>query len=259
MSEQKRRSITIPFPTFKNLAPVLLILSIGLAFFVGVLWQKVKNLQDGVVVSGSATEPENVAGAQAGKPSFGSADQVEKLRQEDHVRGDRNARVLLIEYSDLECPFCKQFHPTANQIVDEYKGQAAWIYRHFPLDQIHSQADKEAEAVECANELGGNDGFWKLTDKIFEVTASNNSLNLDDLPKLAGDVGLNQSAFRTCLDSGKYADHVESDYQSGIKASVDGTPGNILLDTKTGETKLIPGALPFEQFKIEIDAMLKES
>ena len=182
---------------------------------------------------------------------------VEPLKDGDHVRSDRNARILLFEYSDLECPFCKRFHPTAKQIVDTYKGEVAWVYRHFPLDQIHSKADKEAEAVECAKDQGGEDVFWKMTDKIFEVTPSNNGLNLDDLPKLAGEVGLNQAIFKSCLDSGKYASHVEEDYQGGIKSGITGTPGNILLDTKTNKTKLIPGALPFEQFKIAIDELLK--
>jgi len=249
----------------EKLVPILLVASIGIAFAVGMLWQKVQNLEGSGTTRIAGTQAGAGGGTQAGNPqaagapSFGSADQVDKLRQDDHIRGDKNARMLLIEYSDLECPFCKRFHPTAQQIVDEYKGQVAWVYRHFPLDQIHQKADKEAEAVECAYELAGNDGFWKLTDKIFEVTPSNNGLNLDDLPKLAGDVGLNQSAFKTCLDSGKMAAHVESDFQSGAKAGVTGTPGNILLDTKTGKTKLIPGALPFENFKTEIDSMLKES
>lgn len=241
----------------EKLVPILLVASIGLAFTVGMLWQKVQNFEGGggKIASTGKTGTDNSGGA----PSFGSADQVDKLRDDDHVRGEKSARMLLIEYSDLECPFCKRFHPTAQQIVDEYKGEVAWVYRHFPLDQIHLKADKEAEAIECANELAGNDGFWKLTDKIFEVTPSNNGLNLDDLPKLAGEIGLNQSAFKSCLDSGKYADHVESDYQGGIKAGITGTPGNILLDTKTGKTKLIPGALPFENFKTEIDSMLSES
>lgn len=245
----------------EKLVPILLISSIGLAFAVGVLWQKVQNLEGGGTAPRIPGVQGNTGGGTqaAGAPSIGSADQIEKLKNEDHVRGDRNARILLFEYSDLECPFCKRFHPTAKQIVDEYKGQVAWVYRHFPLDQIHSKADKEAEAVECANELGGNEAFWALTDKIFEVTPSNNGLNLDDLPKLAVEVGLNQNAFQSCLDSGKFAEHVESDYQGGIKAGVTGTPGNILLDTKTGKTKLIPGALPFEQFKVEIDSMLSES
>ena len=111
--------------------------------------------------------------------------------------------------------------------------------------------------MECANELSGNDGFWKMADKIFEVTPSNNGLNLDDLPKLASSIGLDQTKFKNCLDSSKYATHVEADYQGGIKAGITGTPGNILLDIKTNKTKLIPGALPFEQFKPVIDELLK--
>ena len=236
----------------ERLVPVLLVACVVLAFVVGNLWQKVKNLE-----SGGANPGANQVGGN--EPSFGSADQVDKLRGDDHIKGEKNARILLIEYSDLECPFCKSFHPTAKRIVDEFNGQVAWVYRHFPLDAIHSKADKEAEAVECANELSGNDGFWKLTDKIFEVTPSNNGLPLEDLPNLAAGVGLNKAKFKTCLDSGKYKDHVEADYQSGIKAGISGTPGNILLDTKTGKTKLIPGALPFENFKAEIDSMLRES
>lgn len=196
-------------------------------------------------VAPNQAPPESVAGP------------VEPLKDEDHVRGVRSARILLFEYSDLECPFCKRFHPTAKQIVDEYKGQVAWVYRHFPLDQIHSKADKEAEAIECAKDQGGEDAFWKMTDKIFEVTPSNNGLDPETLPKLASDVGLNSATLKTCLDSGKYAAHVEEDYQGGIKAGITGTPGNILLDTKTNKTKLIPGALPFDQFKIAIDDLLK--
>lgn len=212
----------------------------------------------GVTSQGSASAP--VAQAPTAPqvpPSEPTAGPVEPLKDEDHVRGNRNARILLFEYSDLECPFCKRFHPTAKQVVDEYKGQVAWVYRHFPLDQIHSKADKEAEATECAKDQGGEDGFWKMTDKIFEVTPSNNGLDPETLPKLASDLGLNQATFKTCLDSGKYAAHVEEDYQGGIKAGITGTPGNILLDTKTNKTKLIPGALPFDQFKIAIDDLLK--
>lgn len=215
-------------------------------------------MNGGIIKLGKvATTPSVPTSAQPQEPSQPTQVEVEKLRVDDHVRGEKSARILLIEYSDLECPFCKRFHPTAQQAVNEYKGEVAWVYRHFPLDQIHSKADKEAEATECANELSGNDGFWEMTDKIFEVTPSNNGLNLDDLPKLAQQVGLDQGKFKTCLDSGKYAAHVEDDYQSGIKAGITGTPGNILLDTKTGKTVPVPGAVPYETLKSSIDSLLK--
>lgn len=244
-TKEKRR--LIPFFSINNLTLILLVASVVLAFFVGTLWQKVRTLENG-------TTAKVVENGQPQQPS--AAKDVKLVSEDDHVRGDRNARIALIEYSDLECPFCKSFHPTAQQVVDEYDGQVMWVYRHFPLDQIHAKADKEAEAVECANELAGNDGFWALLDKIFEVTPSNNGLILDDLPKLAGEVGIDEGAFKECLDSGKYAQRVEDDYQGGIEAGITGTPGNILLDTKTGETILVPGALPFEQIKQSIDSLL---
>jgi protein-disulfide isomerase len=212
--------------------------------------------------SGTGTKVAGTAGAvgannpQAAPQVPPQAGEVVPVTEDDYIKGNRNARVALIEYSDTECPFCKRFHPTAQQAVDEYPDDVMWVYRHFPLDQIHSKARKQAEAMECAGKLGGNDSFWALTDKIFEVTPSNNGLDNSTLPDLAADVGLNSSAIKTCIDSGEMAQNVEDDYQSGLKAGVTGTPGNILLDTKTGETQLIPGAVPYPQIQQAIDAIL---
>lgn len=218
-------------------------------------------LHGGIIKLGKVTKTASTPTTQPtpapARPPTQSAQEVLPLQANDHIRGERSARILLIEYSDLECPFCKRFHPTAKQAVSEYKGQLAWVYRHFPLDQIHFKADKEAEATECANELGGEDAFWRMTDKIFEVTPSNNGLDLDSLPDLAAQVGLDRNKFKSCLDLGKYASRVEEDYQGGIKAGITGTPGNILLDTKTGKNILVPGAVPFESLKSSIDSLLK--
>lgn len=235
-----------------NPTPLLVVLLVASAFVIGMLWTKVQIFEGGAVVKPTPVVNSGTGGAK-------ETGEVKPLGDNDHVLGERSARVLLIEYSDLECPFCKRFHPTAKQAVGEFKGQVAWVYRHFPLDQIHSKADKEAEATECAGELGGEEKFWAMTDKIFEVTPSNNGLNIDDLPKLASQVGLNQGKFKNCLDSGKYAQRVEDDYQGGVTAGITGTPGNILLDTKTGKTKLVPGAVPFEDLKKSIDSLLAQS
>ncbi|KKU03398.1 MAG: Periplasmic thiol:disulfide interchange protein DsbA [Candidatus Amesbacteria bacterium GW2011_GWB1_47_26] len=238
-----------------NLTAVLVVILIIASFFIGSLFTKVQFLEKGV--SKTTSQPANVNNN--APQGFGNADGVEKLKEEDHVRGDRNARVLLIEYSDLECPFCKSFHSTAQKIVDTYNGQVAWVFRHFPLS-FHANAQKEAEATECANELGGNDAFWKYADALFERTTSNGTgFALDKLVPLAKEIGLNENSFKNCLDSGKYTKHVADDIAAGSQAGVTGTPGNILLDTKTGQTKLIPGALPFDQFKTAIDAFLSAS
>ncbi|MBX4210803.1 DsbA family protein, partial [Candidatus Parcubacteria bacterium] len=103
----------------------------------------------------------------------------------DHIRGNPNADIILVEYSDLECPYCKVFQVTMNQIMTDLgkDGSVAWVYRHFPLYKpdeygrsLHAKAGKEAEASECVAELGGEDNFWKFIDKIYEITPSNNPL-----------------------------------------------------------------------------------
>ena len=118
---------------------------------------------------------------------------IKPVTASDHIRGSLDAPVKIVEFSDLECPFCARFHPTLQQIFDEYEGQVAWVYRHFPLDTLHAKARKEAEATECAAELGGNDGFWAYLDRLFEVTPSNDRLDLALLPQIAEDVGLDPS------------------------------------------------------------------
>ncbi|MEK7138387.1 MAG: DsbA family protein [Patescibacteria group bacterium] len=242
---------------FERIAPILLIVTIGLSFLVGTLWQKVKNLESSSKSPGTLTSEQRKENPGVDwKLSSDQAKKIKKVSSEDHIRGSDQAKVFLIEYSDLECPYCKSFHETVLETIEQYKGQVAWVYRHFPIDSIHSKADKEAEAVECAAELGGEESFWKLTDKIFEVTPSNNGLNLQDLPSLALAVGLNQAKFTTCLDSGKYKAKVESQYQSGIDAGVTGTPGNFVVNEK-GDAWTLPGAVPFESVKSVIDQALR--
>lgn len=260
----------------EKLVPVLLVLSIALAFAVGMLWQKVSNLESGSTkVTDTTGDNQEETVPQAPPSGKLSDDQAEQLvssldltinkgvggntvsfRENDHIRGSKDAQVLLIEYSDLECPFCKRFHETAQRAVDEYDGKVAWVYRHFPLDLLHSKARTEAQAAECAYELGGEEGFWKYVDRIFEVTPSNNGLNLDDLPKLATDVGLNGVSLKACVDNEKYKDRVESDYQSGVEAGVSGTPGNFIVNTN-GEVWSVPGAVPYESLKVTIEEALQ--
>src|SRR3989344_304131 len=129
------------------------------------------------------------------------ASNVRPVNREDHIRGSLSAQVKIIEFSDLECPFCKRFHPSMQLLMDAYgkDGQVVWIYRHFPLDSIHSKARKEAQATECANEIGGNGAFWNYVDRLYEITPSNNQLDLSLLPEIAEHVGLNRSAFIECL------------------------------------------------------------
>jgi protein-disulfide isomerase len=179
----------------------------------------------------------------------------------DHILGNPNAEVKVIEYADLECPYCKVFNTTMNQIMDYYgqSGNVAWVYRPFPLAQIHSKAPEEAEAAECAADQGGSAEYFKYIDQIYAITPSENGLDLTELPTIAQQQGLDMTQFNSCLSSGKYATKVQDSYNEAIKAGGTGTP--FILITKEGSTDAIPleGAQPYDSMRAAIDAVLGNS
>jgi protein-disulfide isomerase len=175
----------------------------------------------------------------------------------DHIYGDPSASVSLIEYSDFECPFCKRFHATAKEVIDSYGGKVNWVYRHFPLPIHNPGAQKQAEASECAHQLGGNEAFWKFTDAIYARTKSNgNGFPLTQLVPLAREIGLDEKQFQECLDTGRQASRVQEDANEATQIGITGTPANILLNTKTGEVALKVGAHPAEAIKADVDRLL---
>lgn len=174
------------------------------------------------------------------------------VKDTDYIRGDKNAPVTLIEYSDLECPFCKRFHPNMEQLMTEYPGKVRWIHRHFPLN-FHANAQKEAEASECVGKLGGTDKYWSFIDKIYERTTSTGTgIALTSLPKLAREVGVSESQFKTCLDSGEFAAKIQTDLQEGAAFGVQGTPTTFVNGTP------VEGAVPYEQLKAAVEQALKQ-
>lgn len=178
------------------------------------------------------------------------------VTSDDHIRGDLNkAEVVLVEYSDTECPFCKQFHTTLQQMSEEYGDQVAWVYRHFPLESLHPNAARQAEATECAWELGGNEGFWAYIDRLYDITPSNNGLRDSQLPEIAEYAGLDVTAFTACLDSGRYADKVQEHYQDAVNAGGNGTPYSVAIN-KDGTKVPVNGAQPYSSLKATIDGLL---
>ena len=140
------------------------------------------------------------------------------------------------------------------QIVTEMPEEVAWVYRQYPIPQLHPKAFQEAEATECAWEQGGNDAFWRYADKIFEITPSNNGLELTELPNIAADIGLDMATFNDCLASGKFAEKIQADMEDGTRAGVQGTPSSFIL--KNGKlVDTIPGALPYEAVIQKLDAL----
>ena len=161
-----------------------------------------------------------------------------------------------MEFSDTECPFCASFHPTMKRIVKDYNGKIAWVYRHFPLDSIHPKARKEAEATECAAEIGGNNAFWEYLNRIFEITPSNNGLDPAELFNVAEYIGLDRATFGECLNSGKYAAEVEKDYRDAIASGAQGTPYSIVIAPE-GQKSLINGAQSYSVIKQMLDDILE--
>ncbi len=260
---EETKAVHHPRTSNFNMTTILVGLLVVASFIIGSLWTKVtllEKLEKGTTVvagaqvgsggntaaAGAAAQPQ-VPQASAKKPEVTNA---------DYFRGNKNAKVTLVEYSDFECPFCKRFHPTMLQVMKEYSDKIKWVYRHYPLS-FHANAQKEAEAAECAGKLGGNDAFWKYTDAIFERTTSNGTgFALDKLTPLAKELGLNESSFKQCLDSSEMAKKVKDQMAKGTEEGVTGTPGTIIL-AANGNTQLIPGALPFEQVKPMIDKALQ--
>lgn len=201
----------------------------------------------------------------------GLEQQIKAVSNEDHIFGNPNAKIKIIEYSDTACPFCKSFHTTMRKIMDIYgkTGEVAWIYRHFPIYQpdangriLHPNAGKEAEALECAGSLGGNDKFWAYTNRLYDITPSvtgdtPGGLDQKELPKIAKLVGLNVDDFNSCLSSGKFKEKVDSQLLEGMNAGIQGTPSSILV-TPSGKYIPLEGAQPFERVKQVVDALLLE-
>jgi protein-disulfide isomerase len=182
---------------------------------------------------------------------------VKGVQADDHILGPKDAKVVIVEYSDPECPFCKMFHNTMITLMADkaLSGKIAWVYRSFPLDGLHKKARYESQALECASVVGGNEGFWNMTNKLYELTTSNDTFDTGTLPTLAESVGLPKADFTECLTSGKTAAKVESDYQSGIAAGATATPYFVILGPN-GQKLPTTGAVPLASIKVQVQSLL---
>ncbi|MFH1751188.1 MAG: DsbA family protein [Candidatus Micrarchaeota archaeon] len=156
------------------------------------------------------------------------------------VKGKSDAKITIVEYSDFQCPYCERFYSlTYPSIITDWidTGKAKIIFKHFPLNQIHPNAQKAAEATECANDQGK---FWEMHDIMFE---NQGAIQVTDLKKYAADLKLDTTKFNSCLDSGEKADKVNADLQEGIANGVTGTPSFFI----NGQN--LVGAQPYSVFQ----------
>jgi protein-disulfide isomerase len=207
--------------------------------------------------NGRSPEPARQAGTQGAMQGADTIN-VKPVSNNDWIVGNPKADVVVIEFSDPECPFCKQFHTTMKRVMDEYGagGRVAWVYRHFPIAQLHPGAPKIAEGMECAGNLGGNTKFWEFADKVYARPQNATPLDTAGMEAIAREIGLDTGKWNECLSSGRMAAEVNADTQDGVAAGVNGTPHSIVV-TRSGERVAIRGAQPFEAVKIIIDTALQ--
>lgn len=166
---------------------------------------------------------------------------VEVSIQGAPVRGAADAPVTLVEFSDFECPFCKQAHPTLKQILERYPDKVRLAYRDFPLDSIHPQARRAAEAARCAQD---QTKFWEYHDVLFSQSPR---LSTDDLRRYADQVGLDVTKFDDCLTAGTHKAAVQRDLDEGNRLGITGTPAFFV------NGRPLSGAQPLEAFARVID------
>jgi len=179
---------------------------------------------------------------------------------DDPMKGDPDAPLTIIEFSDFQCPFCSRFYEqTLSQIEEKYidTGKVNFVYRDLPLDSLHPNARPAHIAAECADEKGK---FWEYHDVLFEKQSEWSSLPSADLQitltKYATDMGLQSTEFETCLNSQEIADEVNNDTLDAAKYAATGTPTFFIGTEKDGFVKM-SGAQPFASFQLTIDSQLE--
>ena len=176
------------------------------------------------------------------KPVEVSRDKL--VKEDSQVLGDKDAKVVIVEFSDFQCPACRAAHPIVKRITSEYGKKILFVYRHFPLIAAHQYALKAAEAAEAAGEQGK---FWEYHDILFE---NQENLKTEDLKRYAQDLELDIRKFEEALNSGKFKDKVTSDMDDGENLGVSSTPTFFINE------HMHKGVLPYDQFKGLIDKEL---
>ena len=180
-----------------------------------------------------------------------------KTRTGDRIYGDEDARFTLLEFSDLECPYCKRFHQAPKGVVDAANGLVNWQWKHLPLPSHNPIATLEAQASECVAELEGNRAFWVFLHETFEKTKGNGR-GAGDLLEVAGSVGVDKDAFSECVKKGSHRERLAADQALAQRMGVNSTPVTFVIDNHTGQQVLLRGMQRPEVIASTIQRLLKQ-
>lgn len=178
--------------------------------------------------------------------------QIRPPSAQDHRTGSPQATIVLVEYSDFQCPFCSLIHPTLKTIVESSNSTVAWVMREFPLTTIHPNAGPAANAAECIAEQLGDAGFWKFADTMF---ADQSKISPAYYAQLAKQLGADMTKYNSCFSSSKYQARINQDSAEAQSAGGNGTPFTVVINTKNGKAASVSGALPQPQIESVIKSV----
>lgn len=235
----------------------LLIIS---AFLIGVLYTKVAYLEKGVTDGGQIGANADLPQAPAG---YSLGGKVDLGKDNLPALGNSDAKVKIVEFSDFQCPFCERFYnENFAQLKKDYidTGKVQFVFRHYPLKEIHPNAQKAAEAAQCANEQGN---FWDYHDMLFTKLSDWSSIDgasaLEKYVEYANSIGLNGEELRNCVSTDEMADVINNDLEAGKKAGVNGTPTTYINGQLVSSGGQSAGALPYTELKKLIDEALSSN
>jgi len=184
--------------------------------------------------------------------------EIRVVDESDYILGNPNAPILLVVYSDYDCSFCKRYHETMKQIMDEYgvNGKVAWVYRQFPIAQLHPNSPRISEAALCVGEAGGNRAFWKFSDTVFAERNINESTNMTKLVDFAVEAGVDRDTYETCVRSGRHQQRIAESLMDGYEAGVTGVPHSFVI--VGNQKQSIIGAEPYPVMKGIIENLIKQ-
>lgn len=232
---------------------------LGLAFLTGTFWLE-KQEQATTI---SRLESQNrelgkqVTSLTEFKPIKGSF--VPALRSSDRVEGSRDAEILIIEYSDLECPYCKQLNASLQTIQKEFGGKVAHVFRQFPISSLHANAPMEAEAAECVAEQAGDKGFYSFINAVFAGSSSTGTSYTEaSIQTLAGSLGFDSAKLKECMASDRKVAAVNASYKEAKDLGMTGTPTWFVIRTSDNETRQAVGTKKTESIREVINQLLSQ-
>jgi protein-disulfide isomerase len=245
-----------------NLLTIILVVGcLGLSFLAGTIWIEKSNQADAVARLQRQNEllSKQLTTSNAEFKTIKSS-LLPPLRETDRADGSLTADIILVEYSDLECPFCKDFNATITTLEKEYGDKLTHVFRHLPVVSLHQNAPMEAEAAECVAEQAGNAGFFKFTNAVFTGSKSNGSSYTEtDMQTLAGTLGFSSAALKTCMESNSTVAAIDASIKEAKTMGVTGTPTWFLIRTRDGLTKQAVGAKKIEAVREVLNEMLSKS